>query len=524
MIEDSEFNLTEVKSEPAETKDSSSSFEIPPSLPTDYTSKPDSDFGHIVDANQHSLTTTSWGNSVHDSLANKPMIMVSREAAFPPEIIYAKMFITGLSGSGKSWTTGVIMEEFSRLGLQFICFDALGAHKGLKQLPNVVEIVPTMELHPNMERFVDEIEANPEMSAVIDCSHIDDQTTQKIVAEYVEAMFKKRMGRGIMTFFEECQDLVPQQKPSLESYGPIVKMCKKGRQYGYGVCLISQRPSEIAKPALTQCTIHIIHGVIQTRDLMAVKEQIAQGTDRTATNSLLDKIRNFDTGELLIYSPSLVPDMTNTRQHYLITAARSDRATEHTGENVVVQVKNHSSDWSPSGRETPHTVGNMRVHFDQNDDYNPYSLIEGDKESKRADSSSHPTAHSYISNTNNATSFEDLIDDDWNADDFVNTEVASETVMEVPPTWKSGAQSGQSYMSPFAYDGIEDMGWSTDLASEARNLMPSDEDSPFLQSIKVLSAVLLTAGGLFLVLKVPTPQDSIKMQAEQSRWLEALEV
>ena len=54
--------------------------------------------------------------------------------------------------------------------------------------------------------------------------------------------------------------------------------------------------------------------------------------------------------------------------------------------------------------------------------------------------------------------------------------------------------------------------------------MPSDEDSPFLQSIKVLSAVLLTAGGLFLVLKVPTPQDSIKMQAEQSRWLEALEV
>ena len=68
------------------------------------------------------------------------------------------------------------------------------------------------------------------------------------------------------------------------------------------------------------------------------------------------------------------------------------------------------------------------------------------------------------------------------------------------------------------------MGWSTDLASEARNLMPSDEDSPFLQSIKVLSAVILTAGGLFLVLKVPTAQDSVKLQAEQSRWLEALEV
>ena len=175
-------------------------------------------------------------------------------------------------------------------------------------------------------------------------------------------------------------------------------MCKKGRQYGYGVCLISQRPSEIAKPALTQCTIHIIHGVIQTRDLMAVKEQIAQGTDRQATNSLLDKIRNFDTGELLIYSPSLVPDMTGTRQHYLITAARSDRATEHSGENVVVQVKNHSPEWSPVGRrENPHTVGNMRVHFDEGEDYNPYSLMEGDKkESKRADTPAHQNSHNHI--------------------------------------------------------------------------------------------------------------------------------
>ena len=517
MIEDSDYNLSDASTDPVETHDNFSNFEIPPSLPTDYSSKDSSSFEHIVDANQKSLTTTSWGNAVHDSLANKPMIMLSREASFPPEIVYAKMFITGLSGSGKSWTTGVIMEEFSRLGLQFVCFDALGAHKGLKQLPNVVEIVPTMELHPNMERFVDEIEMNPEMSAVIDCSHIDDQTTQKIVAEYVEAMFKKRMGRGIMTFFEECQDLVPQQKPSLESYGPIVKMCKKGRQYGYGVCLISQRPSEVAKPALTQCTIHIIHGVIQTRDLMSVKEQIAQGTDRTATNNLLDKIRNFDTGELLIYSPSLVPDMTNTRQHYLITAARSDRATEHTGENVVVQVKNHSPEWSPNKTEMPHTVGNMRVHFDEQDDYDPYSIIA---EHKRADSPMHQNSHSHIANSNNATSFDDLIDEDWSADDFIGWDTNTDESLEITPTWESGG----SYVSPFAYDGIEDEAWSTDLASEARNLMPSEDDSPFLQSIKVLSAVLLTAGGLFLVLKVPTAHDSIEMQAEKSRWLEALEV
>ena len=92
MIDDSDMDLEETRSEPVETPEPSKEFEIPPSLPSDYSSKPPNSFDHIVDANQKSLTTTSWGNSVHDSLANKPMIMLSKEAAFPPEIIYSKMF------------------------------------------------------------------------------------------------------------------------------------------------------------------------------------------------------------------------------------------------------------------------------------------------------------------------------------------------------------------------------------------------------------------------------------------------
>ena len=162
----------------------------------------------------------------------------------------------------------------------------------------------------------------------------------------------------------------------------------------------------------------------------------------------------------------------------------------------------------------------MRVHFDEGEDYNPYSLMEGDKkESKRADTPAHQNSHNHIANTNNATSFEDLIDADWSADDYELWDAESDNVVEKSWDSKTGA-----YFSPFSYDGIEEEGWSADLASEARNLMPTEDDSPFLQSIKVLSAVLLTAGGLFLVLKVPTPTENPQMLAEQSRWLEALEV
>ena len=67
MIDDSDMDLEETRSEPVETPEPSKEFEIPPSLPSDYSSKPPNSFDHIVDANQKSLTTTSWGNSVHVS-------------------------------------------------------------------------------------------------------------------------------------------------------------------------------------------------------------------------------------------------------------------------------------------------------------------------------------------------------------------------------------------------------------------------------------------------------------------------
>ena len=151
-------------------------------------------------------------------------------------------------------------------------------------------------------------------------------------------------------------------------------------------------------------------------------------------------------------------------------------------------------------------------------------FLKTDRLKKKALGALKQSRNPFLSQIDELTSFEDLIDDDWSAEDIIDTDVASDTIMDVPPSWQAGAQSQGSYISPFSYDGIEDDGWSTDLASEARNLMPSEDDSPFLQSIKVLSAVLLTAGGLFLVLKVPTAQDSVPMQAEQSRWLEALEM
>ena len=61
---------------------------------------------------------------------------------FPLEFVREKIFLCGVTGSGKSFTAGLLMEEINRVGLQFVCFDVLGAHGGLKELSNVEGLEP----------------------------------------------------------------------------------------------------------------------------------------------------------------------------------------------------------------------------------------------------------------------------------------------------------------------------------------------------------------------------------------------
>ena len=67
------------------------------------------------------------------------------------------LFITGKRGSGKSWTAGVMMEEFHRLGLQFVCFDPLNAHGGIDSLPRVESLKPDIGQSIDMKSLVERL-------------------------------------------------------------------------------------------------------------------------------------------------------------------------------------------------------------------------------------------------------------------------------------------------------------------------------------------------------------------------------
>jgi len=241
------------------------------------------------------------------------------------------LFITGKRGSGKSWTAGVMMEEFHRLGLQFVCFDALNAHGGIDSLSRVESLKPDVGQSIDMKSLVDRLKTT-DKSLVISLGGLPLLKQQELIGDYCEALIEARLGKGIHTIIEECQDFVPQMGRPI-SYDPIVRLCKLGRALGYGASLVSQRPAGVNKEALSQASVYLVHNVINNRDLKTLDEQLSFGTDKRLIKKILNGIASARKGECVAYAPEFFRD----RGYLVIDKVRGDRQAKHTGNNIDVQ-------------------------------------------------------------------------------------------------------------------------------------------------------------------------------------------
>ena len=253
---------------------------------------------------------------------------------FPLDIAYEKIFVGGKTGSGKSYSAGVFMEELSRHGIQFVCFDALDAHSGLDDLPNVESIAPTEEETVNLVKLIQQLK-NGNSSLVINLINLRLDSQQKLIADYCENLLAEDFGgKPVMTILEECQDFVPQMgKP--ESFAPIVRLCKLGRGRGLGATLISQRPAAIHKEALSQVSTYMVHNVINTKDLEALKNQLSFGTDKETIKKILSGISYAGPGEMVCFSPKYFKDVGYIK----VGKVDRPRRTEHGGKNIEVTSK-----------------------------------------------------------------------------------------------------------------------------------------------------------------------------------------
>ncbi len=286
---------------------------------------------------------------------DRKQVILGKNLHFPAygedSIISTVFFVTGKRGSGKSWTTAVMMEEFNRLGLQFVCFDALDAHGNLPDLEGVEGLTPAIGQSVDMKALVKRL-GETNKSLVIKLAGLPLLSQQELIADYCEALLEAHMGKGIHTVFEECQDFIPQMGRPL-SFDPIVRLCKLGRALGYGVTLVSQRPAGVNKEALSQAAVYLVHNVINNRDLKALDEQLSFGTDKRVVKRLLNGIAAARKGECVAFAPEYFRD----QGYIVVDKIRADRRTEHKGHNIDVQASStYNNTHSTTENEIPSTL------------------------------------------------------------------------------------------------------------------------------------------------------------------------
>jgi hypothetical protein len=254
--------------------------------------------------------------------------------------------VFGRTGSGKSYTAGVLAEELFEYEQPMVIVDPHGEYASLKVKPDreasdyrVVEYAD-LEYNPAADRDLDlhSIDplglARPGQATVLNLRGVDTERQEDIVATLLDALFLARKRDRIpqtKVFLEEAHLFAPQRKNEPRSV--IENIAKEGRKFGFTLALVSQRPSEIYPNIRAQLQAFTIHKLTDDTDIKKIIKS-AEGLD----SSWGTQIQKLQTGEVLFVGDVIAsPTFVNVRER---------RTKHHEGSEGMFQTSDHARDAS----------------------------------------------------------------------------------------------------------------------------------------------------------------------------------
>lgn len=197
---------------------------------------------------------------------------------FPVEdILTGRGAIFGKSGSGKSNTATVVVEELLSEGLPLLIVDQDGEYYGLREEFELLHV----GADANCDRIigVDDAEAVADIAleentpVILDVSgYMDEETAREIVQTVVRRLFRREneLKKPFLVLVEEIHEYVPEQGGHGELGEMLIRVAKRGRKRGLGICGISQRPASVSKNFITQCDWIVWHRLTWDNDTKVV--------------------------------------------------------------------------------------------------------------------------------------------------------------------------------------------------------------------------------------------------------------
>lgn len=147
----------------------------------------------------------------------------------------------------------------------------------------------------------------------IDLSNLDDLSAEiivkvlsKILLEYLKSL-ENRASKPINLIVEEAHRYIRNENQyGALNYNIFDRIAKEGRKYGFLMGVSSQRPSDLSKTVLSQCSNFIIHRIQNPEDLHYIGKMVPFIND-----NMLSQITYIKTGLALVFGSAVnVPIIT----------------------------------------------------------------------------------------------------------------------------------------------------------------------------------------------------------------------
>src|SRR5579885_1904725 len=187
--------------------------------------------------------------------------------------------VLGITGSGKSNTAGVLIEELLSNGLPLTIVDIEGEYWGLKESFEILVVGRSehSELEVNVEGAgkLAEISVMRGISVILDLSDFTQEEAYEFLLQYFKSLWAVSTAarQPYQIVLEEAHEFVP-QGTNTPLKQMLTRIALRGRKRGLVVILISQRSAKVEKDVLTQASLLFLHKVVHPIDLRVYKDLI----------------------------------------------------------------------------------------------------------------------------------------------------------------------------------------------------------------------------------------------------------
>ena len=193
------------------------------------------------------------------------------------EVLTGRAFVTGKSGSGKSNTTSVVVEELLEAGYPVLIVDTDGEYYGLKEEYELLHAGADEECDiqvgtEHAEKLA-HLALEENVPIILDVSgYLDGDEADELLRETVRQIFakEKKLKKPFLLVVEECHEYIPEGGGMDETGNLLIKVGKRGRKHGLGIVGISQRPADVKKDFITQANWLVWHRLTWDNDTNVV--------------------------------------------------------------------------------------------------------------------------------------------------------------------------------------------------------------------------------------------------------------